>query len=317
MFATHSSLMISTSEYQVITITQEIYERRKNESMGSKYKFWFEQENIAYLYKQARPNIGEDWAEKVAAELCNLLGIPHAEYELAETWQGNRGVVSPKFLDAEEGKILINGNELLIPIVPNYNTFATYGASQHTIDVVLKAIGNDSVNLPLGWTTPVGIQTAVELFVGYLLLDAWIGNGDRHHENWGVISKKMMPDATETVYLAPTYDHASSLGRELSDENRRKRLVEAYANKCSSAFYRSVGDTKPFKTFDVFTYVARHHPEAANVWLESLSSISGAKILEIFTRIPSKRISPIAIDFAQKILEHNKHRLLNFKEELF
>jgi hypothetical protein len=66
--------MISTPEYQVITITQEIYERRKNESMGSKYKFWFEQENIAYLYEQARPNIGEDWAEKVAAELCNLLG---------------------------------------------------------------------------------------------------------------------------------------------------------------------------------------------------------------------------------------------------
>lgn len=309
--------MISTLEYQVITITQEIYERRKNESMGSKYKFWFEQENIAYLYKQARPNIGEDWAEKVAAELCEILELPHAEYELAETWQGNCGVVSPKFLDAEEGEILINGNELLIPIVPNYNTFATYGASQHTIDVVLKAIGNESIKLPPAWTAPSTIKTAVDVFVGYLLLDAWIGNGDRHHENWGLIRKKMMPAATETIYLAPTYDHASSLGRELSDENRRKRSVEAYANKCSSAFYRSVEDTKPLKTFDVFTYVAHHHPKTADVWMERLSSISRAKILEIFTRIPSKRISPIAIDFAQKILEHNQHRLLNFKEELF
>lgn len=309
--------MISTLEYQVITITQEIYERRKNESMGSKYKFWFEQENIAYLYKQARPNIGEDWAEKVAAELCEILELPHAEYELAETWQGNCGVVSPKFLDAEEGEILINGNELLIPIVPNYNTFATYGASQHTIDVVLKAIGNESIKLPPAWTAPSTIKTAVDVFVGYLLLDAWIGNGDRHHENWGLIRKKMMPAATETIYLAPTYDHASSLGRELSDENRRKRSVEAYANKCSSAFYRSVEDTKPLKTFDVFTYVAHHHPKTADVWMERLSSISKAKILEIFTRIPSKRISPIAIDFAQKILEHNQHRLLNFKEELF
>lgn len=312
----HYSLMISTPQFKIIAITPEIYERRKNESMGSKYKFWFEQENINYLYKQARPNIGEDWAEKVTAELCNLLGLPHAEYELAETWEGNRGVVSPKFLQ-EKAEILVNGNDLLIPIVPNYDTFATYKASQHTIDVVLKAIGSQFTNLPLAWAAPSTIKTAVDVFVGYLLLDAWIGNGDRHHENWGVISKKMMPNATETVYLAPTYDHASSLGRELSDENRRKRSVEAYANKCSSAFYRSVGDTKPFKTFAVFAYVAYHRPEAANVWLESLSSIPKAKMLEIFTRIPGNRISPIAIDFAQKILEYNQQRLLNFKEELF
>ncbi len=148
---------------------------------GRGAKNYLRKKSIAYLYKQARPNIGEDWAEKVAAELCNLLGLPHAEYELAETWEGNRGVVSPKFLDAEEGEILINGNELLIPIVPNYNTFATYGASQHTIDVVLKAIENESIKLPPAWTAPSIIKTAGDVFVGYLLFDAWIGNGDRHH----------------------------------------------------------------------------------------------------------------------------------------
>lgn len=307
--------MISTPQFKVITITPEIYERRKNESMGSKYKFWFEQENLNYLYKQARPNIGEDWAEKVAAELCELLGLPHAEYELAETWQGNRGVVSPKFLQAE-GEILINGNELLIPLVPNYDTFATYGASQHTIDVVLQAIGNELINLPLRWTAPSRIKTAVDVFVGYLLLDAWIGNGDRHHENWGVIRKKMVSAATETIYLAPTYDHASSLGRDLSDDKRQKRSVEAYANNCSSAFYSSFDDKKPLKAFDVFTYVSRIYPEAANVWLKRLSNISRANTLEIFNCIPSDRISPIAVDFAQNILEYNKSRLLQVREEL-
>ena len=171
--------------------------------------------------------------------------------------------------------------------------------------------------MPPAWTASSTIRTAVDVFVGYLLLDAWIGNGDRHHENWGLISKKMIPAATETIYLAPTYDHASSLGRELSDESKQKRSVEAYANKCSSAFYRSFEDTKSLKTFDVFTHVARIYPKAANIWLERLNSITSANILEIFTRIPSKRISPIAIDFAQKILEYNQRRLLNLKEELF
>ena len=306
--------MISTPEYQVIVVTKENFELRENEYLGTKDKFWFKHENLDYLYKQARPNIGEDWAEKVAAELCEILGIPHAEYELAETWEGKRGVASLKFLQEKAGEALVNGNELLAAIVPNYNTSATYGASQHTIDVVLKALGNESIKLPPAWTAPSTIKTAVDVFAGYLLLDAWIGNGDRHHENWGVISKKMMPAATETIYLAPTYDHASSLGRELSDVKRQKCLVEAYANNCYSAFYRSNGDAKTLRTCEVFTYVAQIYPKAANVWLDRLESISTAKIAEIFNCIPSSRISHIAIDFAQKILEYNQRRLLNLKE---
>ena len=173
-----------TNEFPVIFVTKKAYERSKNETLGSKYKFWFEHEELGLcLYKQVRQNLGEDWAERVAAELCELLGLPHALYELAETWSGHRGVVSRYFLP--EGGILVHGNELLTPIVPNYPTFVTYGASQHTIDLVLRVIDSEPVNLPIGWTSPSGIQTAVEVFVGYLLLDAWIGNGDRHHENWG------------------------------------------------------------------------------------------------------------------------------------
>lgn len=267
------------NEFPVVVVTKAAYELSKNETMGSKYKFWFEHEELGLcLYKQVRQNLGEDWAEKVAAELCKLLRLPHADYELAETWEGRRGIASLKFLQ-EEGETLVNGNELLVAIVPDYVSSATYGASQHTIDVVLKVIGNESINLPLGWTAPISIKTAVDVFVGYLLLDAWIGNGDRHHENWGVIRKRMGTAAPETIYLAPTYDHASSLGRELSDEKRQKRSVEAYANKCSSAFYRSVGETKPLKTFDVFTYVARTNPEATNIWLERLGNIDRKSVV--------------------------------------
>ncbi|MBA2747743.1 MAG: HipA-like protein, partial [Tatlockia sp.] len=245
--------MISTPEYQVIVVTKENFELRENEDLGTKPKFWFEHEKVDYLYKQAKPGTGEDWAEKVAAELCEILGLPHAVYELAETWEGKRGVASLKFLQEKEGEALVNGNELLAAIVPNYDTSATYGASQHTIDAMLEAIGKESIKFPPAWTAPSTIKTAVDVFAGYLLLDAWIGNGDRHHENWGVIIKKMMPAATETIYLAPTYDHASSLRRELSDVKRQKRSVESYTNNCYSAFYRSIGDTKTLRTCEVFT----------------------------------------------------------------
>jgi hypothetical protein len=204
----------------------------------------------------------------------------------------------------------------LTPIIPNYPKFSTYGTSQHTIDVVLSVIADKSVNLPINWIHSFGIEKAVEVFVGYLLLDAWIGNGDRHHENWGIIRTQAKSTLEATKHLAPTYDHASSLGRDLSDEQRRKRSVEAYANKCSSAFYGTVDDKKTLKTFNVFQQIANCYPKAAYVWLAQLESISKAHILDIFNRIQGSRISPNASNFAQEILEINKHRLLTLRETL-
>lgn len=303
-------------EFPIIFVVQEYYEFSHDEVIGTNPKFWFKHKELDYcLYKQIKSQyIGQDWAEKVASELCELLGLPHAIYDLAETWEGNLGVVSPSFLS--KGETLIHGNEILTPIVPNYPTFEKYGVSQHTIDIVLKVLEADHIHLPIGWTAPSGIQKAVEVFVGYLMLDAWIGNGDRHHHNWGLVRSKLTPNITETIHLAPTYDHASSLGRELYDEKRQKCSVDSYINKCKSAFYSSAEDKKPLKTFDVFYRSALRYPQAAMIWLEHLECISKADTLLILNRIPQKRISNIAVEFAQKILELNQNRLLNLKELL-
>ncbi|HAO11925.1 MAG TPA: HipA-like protein [Planktothrix sp. UBA8407] len=302
------------TEFPIIEITRNAYELSSQEMMGSKFKFWFEHQELGLcLYKQARQNSGEDWAEKVASELGLRLGLPHAIYELASTWEGNRGVVSPCFLPF--GGTLVHGNELLTPIIPNYPTSGTYRVSQHTIDIVLNIISDQSINLPLGWTKPNGIETATQVFVGYLLLDAWIGNGDRHHENWGLI-RTIVPNFGETLYLAPTFDHASSLGRDLDDFQRQKRSVEAYTNKCFSAFYGSVDDKKPLKTFDVFQRVAHLYPQASYLWLKQLRNISKENILTIFSYIPNSRISSITSEFAQKILEFNQNKILKLEDLL-
>lgn len=134
--------------------------------------------------------------------------------------------------------------------------------------------------------------------------------------NWGFVRNKVASTSVETVHLAPTYDHASCLGRELSDEKRQKLSSFAYANKCYSAFYASVQDKKTLKTFDVFHQVALSYPQAAHIWLERLQRISKANTLEIFSRIHRERISTTAVEFAQHILEFNQNRLLNLRELL-
>src|SRR6476469_1996874 len=66
--------------YPIVRIRADAPEA--TEPLGTKDKFWYG--GGQYLFKQVRPNTGEDWSEKIAAELAGSLGLPHADYDLAE-----------------------------------------------------------------------------------------------------------------------------------------------------------------------------------------------------------------------------------------
>lgn len=206
--------------YPVITVADEAGDIL--EQLGTKRKFWFRDEHSdRYLFKQNRSEgegaTGEDWSEKVVSELCALLDIPHAQYEFA-TWKGQHGVVSRSF--APPGGTWVAGNEVLVRINKGYPTDKFYSVRQHTLRLVLSIMKLDFIRPPLNWTSFGDVQSALDVFVGYLMLDAWVGSQDRHHENWGFI---VSPEST--IHLAPTFDHASSLGWNETDETRTQRLM--------------------------------------------------------------------------------------------
>ena len=59
------------------------------EQLGTKRKFWSRNEvGKRQLFKAEERETGEDWAEKIACELANMLEIPHIHYELAEEIDG-------------------------------------------------------------------------------------------------------------------------------------------------------------------------------------------------------------------------------------
>ncbi len=284
------------------------------EAMGTKFKFWFQHPDLGNcLFKQTRDNTGEDWSEKIAAELAQLIGIPHAAYELA-TWRGKPGVISPSFLPPNTA--LIHGNDILAGLVSSYPRSQGYKLSQHTITIVLEALRSPGLQRPFNWDPPAGITEAISTFVAYLLLDAWIGNGDRHHENWGFIVR--LPEGVP--YLAPSYDHASCLGRELLDAKRQARIqsqtIQQYADKSRSAFYRQDSDRRPLLTFEVFAAIAHDYPKSATIWLEQLAKVSLAEVRALLHRIPTSRISPFALEFSYQMLAINRNRLLLLREDL-
>ncbi len=288
------------------------------EQMGTKTKFWYrDEQDQKTLFKEGRPDTGENWAEKVCCELCRLLGLPHAEYDLA-VWESptetKNGVITPSFVPEEPGARLVLGNELLAKFVDNYERNKRYRASQHTIRIVMEAASIPFVRLPIGWTAPPEIRDAAGLFTGYLLLDALVGNQDRHHENWGII---FVPEQ-ERVFFSPTFDHASSLGRNEQDPTRREMLmtkdrgrsVKAYVGRAKSAFYATPSSPKPLMTLEAFEESAKIQPDAARFWVARLAGIDSQKYREILDEIPDQEISAPARDFAYRMLELNAERIL-------
>lgn len=299
--------------YDILSLSSDAEEL---EQLGTKEKFWFTnaEDGSKYLFKVGRPNTGENWAEVVAAKMCELLNIPHAEYSFAK-WRGKDGVVTKTFVPAD-GR-LVHGNEILAKIVDEYPEEGTYHVRKHTIRVVSAIMKSlPSLGLPIGSNGQGVIQNPHDLFVGYIMLDAWIGNPDRHHENWGIVS------IDEKIYLAPTYDHASGFGCRESDENKEKRLqtkderysVAHFVKKAQSPFYGTDNNTKPLSTYEAFYTIASTNKKAALCWLDRLENIQRKAIEDIFSSISPSLISGVSVEFAIKMLEENSKRLLELKK---
>lgn len=268
------------------------------------------------MFKAIKPNTGEHWTEKIACELCTLLGLPHAHYELA-VWKDRKGVITPSIVS--DGEQLVHGNELLTRVYYDYPIHQKYRVKQHTLKGIFILMNNPVVQLPLGWEPTERIETAFDVFIGYLLLDAWIANQDRHHENWAFIITK-----EGTIHLAPTFDHGAGLGRNETDANRQERLetrdkgrsIEHYVTKARAAIYEKCFSNKPLHTIEVFFKAAQKRPLAGETWLNRLQQVSFANIQQIFAQIPTTEITPIASEFAQKILALNHKRLLTYFKKL-
>ncbi len=67
--------------YRIVEVTQGV--STQLEQLGSKYKFWYRSGGRRTLFKEGRPNTGENWAEKASCEIARILGLPHADYEPA------------------------------------------------------------------------------------------------------------------------------------------------------------------------------------------------------------------------------------------
>ena len=273
------------------------------EHLGGKEKFWYLKPGLSevkWLFKYPRPNSGEHWAEKIAAEIAGILEIPSARVELA-TFQGDRGSTSESFL--RQNQELVHGNQVLADYLEGYDTnLRRFEQSHHTLVNVWTALERVFDDLKES-------EASKSCFAEYLVLDALIGNTDRHDENWGVVRR--IDTGHRLEFLAPSFDHASSLGRELSDENRERRLnngqVSAYSEspKGRGGIFRSDSDKFGPHPLELVRLAFDQYGDFLSPCLQKLSSLDDRKVVDVVGRVPHDWMSNAARRFAIKLIGYN------------
>ena len=285
------------------------------EPLGSKPKFWFSDERRRLLFKAEDRGTGEDWAEVVACQLCALIGLPHVEYELAAEYDGQQyirpGAVCENM--APKPVVLVLGNQLLLAVDPQYPRAQRFKVRHHTVEAVTEIVAQLAPP-PDQWmqNVPAGAESALDVFAGFVMLDAWIGNQDRHHENWGALWDG------SNLRLAPTFDHGAALARNLLDSARedrltsknRNRTIAAFVERGRSAFYASTADKRPLELRDAFRAFAQRAAGAARAWLDRLQTVKREEISAILEKVPANRMSETCKRFTVELLLANQRRLL-------
>lgn len=249
---------------------------------------------------------GEDWAEKIVSELAGTLGVPCAEVELAVRG-GVRGSISRNV--APDGWSLVLGSVLLSAHDPDYveGEQRPAGRPGHSPVAILEALQ--------GGGPPPGVSApdAGSVFAGFVLLDAWVGNQDRHDQNWAVLRRTA---GSEPIRLAPSFDHASSLGFNLRDSSRTARLQNGLDSFVARArAHRFEHDpVAPRAEIPDLVHVARAALDlapAGRCWWEALEGVADDQMERIVAAVP--RLSVPAGTFVREMLRLNRERLLDVR----
>ena len=277
-------------EIYEVRAEQKNYYPGTREAQGYLPKFWVDHPILGNSLVKLEQNTAPAWSEKISYEIAKLIKLPCARYELAnyidEEGKVLPAVISPSFRDRELR--YINGDALLRNL---------YGSYQYSVNVCLKALVETKVGLPQNYSPDPNIKDGADLFVGYLILDYLIANNDRHSGNFEIgISDR------GTKILAPVFDNGASFATDMGDIVYGNKTPREYLNNIVSMFGVTV--QKAFETAKSI------RPQAAESWIKQLSQIEPAQFVEIFDRVPFKRIDNIARNYALDLIEINRSSIL-------
>lgn len=296
-----------TDSWPILDVSE--WELAGEETQGLRAHPWLRHQTRPrlWLYKPTediadRP-LTEGAAEKLASEIARVLAVPAARVELAQRHSTHGCVVEDVRWSKgshEAGQVLMGA------LVDDYDP-TDRGRRGHSIANVCTAL--EQFGAPPNSPTPAGF-TAFDVFTGYLVFDALIANTDRHDRNWAVLVRPPGEDGPDA--LCASYDHASSLGFNVTDGQRTTLLadgtVKAWAHKGSARQFEHRPGSQRRTLVDVAREAALLcSADVRGHWLDSVMSVPVDRIDGLLDATPG--LTPVTKRFTREVLMINQERL--------
>lgn len=305
--------------YEVFDVSE--WEVAADEPAGQEEKKWIVEPKtgLKWLFKPPTEKNGfrqgEDWTEKVSSELAELIGVPCAQVQLADL-SGRVGSISrnlrPQRWEMQAGSLLLSeGN-------PNYQpgSMNVKGRPGHSLTRIKQLL--DGMGAPPGCEYPSEFG-AFDVFAGFMVLDGWIANRDRHDENWSILLPP--PGLSSPRLLCASYDQAGGLGYNVREEVcvTRLRQNDGVLSWClRGTAYRFEHDPAvgaitlvdhAIKALELVSADTR------SFWMERLMSVTQDTATELLARVPN--LSDHCRSFASEILRINQRRMRDAYQQRF
>ena len=238
---------------------------------------------------------GEYWAECLAYDIAQTLGIACAKVDIG-TYQGDKGSMSYMLLEKDEA--LVEGISFLNIKYPLYNPDEFFDAESETwysIQMIINSISG------------IGLEKD---FLMIPIYDALIGNTDRHHSNWGIVSST----EAKKMKISPLYDNGSSLCSVVNEGKinfNDKRWLQGLINTRSKSLIRfEKTKTRPTH-FQMIEFIAEHYCCDCIEYIKSIQdNLTDKKIAELISNYPDDIISPIMKKLLSLFLKERRNRII-------
>lgn len=264
--------------------------------------------NHRYLYKKSFERKGgiifheQFWVEVIAYKIGKFLGIqvppafvacrnlPNSdqkEYACLIEWYHSYPSAKAARID--------RGGDFMSALIPHYDRDK---GAQHNFTSIIELFQT------------LGIEEWQNKWAKMLLLDALIGNTDRHQENWEVVSYFDLNDFNKNN-LSPAFDNGTAMGYEVLEHKIPSRIqnIHAYMNKGIHHMRWEISDAKQIGHFDLLQKLITTYPQTQEVMAEILSHDISLlcediiKFSEYDLQNPYYCLTPQRADFIVKLLK--------------
>ncbi len=254
------------------------------ELRGRRPKFWVT-DSAGRQWLRKEPRLSRPFEPAVEATVLRVarsLGLPAPESWpcswMDSTGALHKGIAVRRFRRGvhPERSELSMGGDVIAGVDPTYDPNRR-GA--HTLPRIRTALQR--------WEQERHGAGLLQQFSDIVLFDAWVGNSDRHQENWGILHS---PTASR---LAPIFDTAACLGVELLDSHvlladPATVRLEEYVQQCSSGF--GDGSQKGLLTQERVVEEMTRWPEWENSkrWLLKFERLLSRRIAPFLRSVPDE-----------------------------